>query len=98
MTEEFEFDTECFGYLGEMEHDEAVRYFNHMMEDGVWLDPECALEKKDWSEQDKENMRNKLQLAFERKSPMYGEIAFGIICADRVTGQFLEERDFRGVN
>jgi len=98
LTEEYEINDSCFSYVGGMQHDEAVRYFNHLMENGIWIDPDSAIEQKNWSDKDKQSMKEKMKKAFDRKSTMYGEIAFGIICADRVTGQFEEERDFRSVD
>ena len=89
-------ETGCFSYVGAMKHDDAVRYFNDMMKAGIWIDPDCALEKrKEWNFDDKCRMKDKLRKAFETQHEMYGEIAFGIICTDRVTGQMDEDVEFR---
>lgn len=88
-------DDSCFSYVGEMNHKQIVKYFNSLMDNGIWLDPDCSLDKRDWSSEDKRNIKKKMKRAFDKQDPIYGELAFGIICYDRNTGQFGEEEDFR---
>ena len=96
MAEKYEIDAcGCFDYVGKMEHDAAVQHFNNLMEAGIWLDPDCALEAKDgWTLEQKCHMRGKMQKAFDEKHPIYGEIAFGIICVDSRTGYFGRDDEF----
>ncbi len=90
-------DSGCFSYVGAMKHGTAVQYFNDMMKAGVWIDPDWAIENRpQWNYREKCRIRGKLETAFETQDEIYGELAFGIICFDRISGQFDEDEDFHG--
>ena len=87
----------CLSYVGAMSHNQAVTYFNDLMKAGIWLDPDCSLEKReDWAFDEKCRMKGQMKKAFDTQDDIYGEFAFGIICHDRITGQFNEDVNFEG--
>lgn len=100
VDEEFEMCDGAFSYVGGMDREDAVIYFNHLMKQGIFLDPDCAIDKlaseRGYSEDFKKEIKRRIEKAFDEQNPIYGSLVFEVVCYDRETGQFDFRKDFEG--
>lgn len=80
-----------FTYTGDMDKGQAIQLFNELMQLGIRVDIEPGLKNLVASgharNENLDNYRAKVKMAFDSKSGMYGQIVFGLLCDGRITGQ-----------